>query len=95
MNFPVYRKYANNKNFFKIVDYKHFQEVKLTGNTAELHEFEAKILPDRNFIDDLIAMDNSFLLESTAEEFEQMLASVKWYLLRALALCRIDAWSCQ
>lgn len=77
MNFPVYRKYPNNKSFFKIVDADRFQEIKITGKLVELHHFEAKILPDRNFIQDMIAMDNAFWVQSSAEEFDDVLASVK------------------
>lgn len=77
MNFPLYRKYPNNKSFFKIVDSDHFQEIKLTGKLSELHQFEAKILPDRNFIQDMIAMENEFWIESDAQEFEKMLALIK------------------
>jgi len=49
----------------------------LTGKLAELHHFEAKILPDRNFIQDMIGMNNGFWMESDAQEFEERLASIK------------------
>lgn len=47
-----------------------FLEIKLTGSKKEEHGFEAKIHPDRVFIQDMIAMTNGFWEESTEEEFE-------------------------
>ena len=73
MNFPLYRKYPNNKSFFKILDADHFDEIKLTGKLIELHHFEAKILPDRNFILDMIEMEGGFWVESSESEYNENL----------------------
>jgi hypothetical protein len=70
MKYPVFRKYPNDRSFFKVIDESHFVEVKLTGNRAELHHFEANILPDRNFIQDMINMSEGHWVESTEDEFE-------------------------
>jgi hypothetical protein len=72
MNFPIYRKYYNDKSFFKINSSKHFLELKITGSQKEEFEFKAKIHPDRVFIQDMIAMENGHWVESSAEEFEQI-----------------------
>jgi hypothetical protein len=77
MLFPIYRKYGNNKSFFKILDNDHFIELKLTGLLVEKHLFEAKILPDRNFIQDMISMHNGHWEEATAEEFEALEARIR------------------
>lgn len=69
MTFPIYRKYPNNKSFFKITSTARFEEVKLTGPRAELHIFEAKIFPDRQFIQDMIDMQGGFWVESSEKEF--------------------------
>ena len=53
MLYPQYRKYKNNKSYFKISSTTSFEEVQVFNNTYTLHLFEAKILPDRNFIHDL------------------------------------------
>jgi len=70
MKFPVFRKYSNNKSFFRIDSMDTFLEIKLTGSKKEEHGFEAKIHPDRVFIQDMIAMTNGYWEESTEEEFE-------------------------
>jgi len=71
MQFPVYLKYKNNASFFKIVNYEVFEEVKFTGNKAELHIFKAKILPDRNYIADLLQTDSPYVEKISEEEFSE------------------------
>jgi len=53
ITYPQYRKYNNNKSFFKILSNTKFEEIQVLGTKKSLHKFEAKILPDRNFIYDL------------------------------------------
>ncbi len=53
ITYPQYRKYSNNKSFFKILSPSNFEEIQVLGTKKSLHKFEAKILPDRNFIYDL------------------------------------------
>ena len=77
MDFPIYRKYPNNKSFFKIVDIDYFEEIKVTGRLFEIHQFKAKILPDRNFIKDMISMDDDYWVDSTSEEFQSGLDAIK------------------
>ena len=52
--FPVYRKYTNNKNYFKIINNNEFIEVSVIGKQVIIKKIEAKIYPDRLFILDLI-----------------------------------------
>lgn len=73
MHFPVYRKYPNQKSFFKIVDDRHFVEVKVTGARIDVHHFEAKILPDRNFIQDMLSMHGGYWVESDETEFNRLI----------------------
>jgi hypothetical protein len=70
LNFPLFRKYPNNKSFFKITDEDRFEELKRTGPLKDHFEFKAKIHPDRVFIQDMIEMTNGFWVESSAEEWE-------------------------
>ena len=53
ITYPQYRKYANNKSYFKIISSELFEEIQLLGSKKTIHIFEAKILPDRNYIADL------------------------------------------
>lgn len=52
--FPQYRKYPNNKSFFKVLSNDSFEEVQIIGSKYFLTKVVAKILPDRNLIADMI-----------------------------------------
>ena len=54
IEFPQYRKYSNELSYFKILDDNTFIEYKRLGSKLEYYEFNAKILPDRNFISDML-----------------------------------------
>lgn len=54
MDFPQYRKYKNGKSYFKITSTEEFEEYQLQFGRIEKHYFKASILPDRNFIADML-----------------------------------------
>lgn len=70
--FPAYRKYKNNKNFFKIINENEFEEISFIGSKVIVTKHLAKILPDRNLIADLLH-DSSFAETSNKEEYESYL----------------------
>lgn len=69
MIFPQYRKYSNNKKYYKIVSTSELEEISFIGNKAILHKITAKILPDRNLIDDLLNDIPNSCLIATEEEY--------------------------
>lgn len=69
ITFPVYRKYKNNKNFFKIISENEFDEISFVGTKVIVTNHLAKILPDRNLIADLL-YDSNFAEPSSQEEYE-------------------------
>lgn len=69
IQFPVYRKYINNKHFFKVISRSYFEEVQLIGDKKVITCVEAKQLPEMNLIFDLV-YNSSVANEITAEEFE-------------------------
>ena len=52
-SYPQYRKYLNNKGYFKIISEKEWEEIQVVGSSYVLHHFSVKIMPDRNFIYDM------------------------------------------
>lgn len=66
IHYPQYRKYKNNKAYFKIISEKEWEEIQVMGNKYILHRFEVKILPDRNYIYDL-----TFDYENNWEQIEE------------------------
>jgi len=69
--FPVYRKYTNNKNYFKIIHANEFTEVSVIGKQVIIKKIEAKIYPDKMFILDLINCIPP-ILKITEEEFKSI-----------------------
>jgi hypothetical protein len=54
INFPVYRKYKNNKSYFKIINPRLFEEIQVIGSKKIIKQTEAKQFPEMVFIHDLI-----------------------------------------
>lgn len=76
--FPLYRKYVNESAYFKIISPIQWQELRLQpGNKWELHEFEARILTDRNFVSDMIEAYDQHWVVISPEEYELVLKNVK------------------
>ena len=71
--FPAYRKYSNNKNFFKIINENEFEEISFIGSKAIVTKHFAKILPDRNLISDLLYDIEHTAELSNQEEYESYL----------------------
>lgn len=69
-SYPLYRKYADDNTFFKLTSGSTFEELKLLGVYYSLHSFEAKILPDRNFISDLINCGVKGILEISEKDYQ-------------------------
>ncbi len=72
ITYPQYRKYSHGKNYFKIISKDSFEEIQILGNRITLHLFEAKILPDRNYIYDLTFNYHEFWVENKASEYETL-----------------------
>lgn len=73
MTFPLFRKYPNNASFFRLDSAEEFLELKIMGSRYSLISIKAKILPDRNYITDMITMENDHWIASSEEEFERAL----------------------
>ena len=73
ISYPQYRKYSNNKSYFKIISADKFEEIKVTGNNKSIHLFEAKILPDRNLIYDMTYDYDNFWVKIEKSEYENII----------------------
>jgi hypothetical protein len=69
INFPVYRKYKNNKSYFKIIQPKLFEEIQIIGSKKIIKEVEAKQFPEMLFISDLILNYSEMADEISEEEY--------------------------
>lgn len=69
INFPVYRKYKNNKSYFKIINPRLFEEVQIIGSKKVVKQIAANLFPEMNFIRDLVYDYAARALEIGAEEY--------------------------
>lgn len=73
MQFPIFRKYKNNKHFFKIISVNEFEELSFIGKKLIITKHKVSILPDRNFISDLIHDVGNTCEISSEEEYQNNL----------------------
>jgi hypothetical protein len=67
--YPIYRKLNNNRRFYKVLDSKSFEEIQVVG-TKKLHQlYEAKQYPEILFIQDLVSMIHTGILNSSESEW--------------------------
>lgn len=64
--YPQYRKYPNNKAYFKIISDKEWEEIQVIGSKCIFHKFSVNIMPDRNFLYDM-----TFDYKSNWEKIEE------------------------
>lgn len=69
INFPVYRKYKNNKSYFKIIQPDRFEEIQLIGSKRIVKQTTAKQYPEMVFINDLVFNYTEMAIEITEEEY--------------------------
>jgi hypothetical protein len=76
ITYPQYRKYPNHKSYFKIISSEKFEEIQVLGNTKTLHLFEAKILPDRNYISDLTFNYEEYWIICKESEYQELKSNI-------------------
>lgn len=67
--FPIYRKSKSLNNYYKVISKDFMIEISKLGNSYSIYEINAKILPDRNLISDIILNENEFLDNISESEF--------------------------
>jgi len=75
-HFPVYRKYKNNKSYFKIIHPRLFEEIQVVGSRKIVKQTEAKLFPEVVFIKDLVLNYSEMADEINELEYEEILNSV-------------------
>lgn len=69
IHFPIYRKYKNNKRFYKIINTKEIEELQIIGTQVLINHLTAKQHPEVMFISDLIGNYADFALEISEKEY--------------------------
>lgn len=70
LQFPQYRKYPNDKGFFKIFSAEAFEEITIMGSRYSISQFQAKIHPDRLYIKDLLHHYHDHYKAISEEEYD-------------------------
>jgi hypothetical protein len=69
IQFPIYRKYNNNKRFYKIINSREFEELQIIGSKTEINHVKATQFPEFTFINDLITNYSAFASEISEAEY--------------------------
>lgn len=72
ISFPVYRKYKNEKSWFRITGPDSFEEIRIIGSRFDKSSHQVKTLPERNFILDLVFHYHEFAQEITAADYSRI-----------------------
>jgi len=67
--FPAYFKYADGKSFFKVLSESTMEELKIIGQRYSIYFLEAKILPERLLISDMLSNNGEHWQPSNAAEY--------------------------
>ena len=76
MKYPQYRKYPNDKVYFKILSDTEWEELHVSKGGIILHSFLAKILPDRNYLNDMLVCYQNHWTAIEAVEYEELKLNV-------------------
>lgn len=71
VHYPQYRKYLNEKSFFKITSSTEWEEIQIIGSKLVLNQFKVNIMPDRNFLHDMTFDYKENWLKINDAEYEQ------------------------
>jgi hypothetical protein len=69
-NFPLYRKYAHDKTFFRINSKENFDELTIIGSFYIYRNQQAQIFPEFTMIIDMIENNNNNWIDISEQEFE-------------------------
>jgi hypothetical protein len=77
IKFPVYRKYKNNRSYFKIINPLEFEEIQVIGSNRLVKRTEARQFPEKNFIHDLVYNFSGMAEEIGEEEYHRIMINDK------------------
>jgi len=72
ITYPQYRKYRNDKGYFKIISADEWEEIQIIGSKTIINTFKVNIFPDRNFINDLTFDYETNWVKIEEEEYEKI-----------------------
>lgn len=76
INYPQFRRYKTGTSWFRIDGPEQYEEIRKMGSRWFFDRYEAKILPDRNWIYDLTFAFESFADEISDEEYQEIFSNL-------------------
>lgn len=76
-NYPLYRKYAHERTYFKVLSDTEWEEIHIMGSNYSIHQFKVTILPERNYIYDLTHDYHNNWIAIDANEYEPLKEKAK------------------
>ncbi len=67
--YPQFRKLINEKSYYRIDSSTDLTEIQRVGEKYIVHRLQAKILPEKLLISDLLACETADYIRITADEF--------------------------
>jgi hypothetical protein len=78
--FPQYRKLSNNKSYYEILSAQRMNEITVSGKRWTSHELEARILPERVLIQDLLDQRFAHYEQISEKEYYDFLEHCRQHL---------------
>ncbi len=75
-DYPAFRKYPNDRNFFKINSETEFEEVQKIGEQYFHYRIETQTYAERLRIEDMLKKEGGYWLDSSESEFNFFLGEV-------------------
>ena len=76
ISYPQYRKYSNEKTYFKIISNKKWEEIQLLNKKYTLQKYEVNIFSDRNYLHDLTFDYKRNWMKIKEDEYEKIKAQI-------------------
>lgn len=68
-DFPQYRKFSNDKVYYKIIDDLNFEEIQHVGTKVFIHKIEAIQYPEMLRIKEMLSLDIDGIIMSNEAEY--------------------------
>jgi hypothetical protein len=77
ITYPQFRKYLNERNFFKIISDKEWEEIQVMSSKYSIHQFKVNIFPDRNYLYDMTFDYEKNWIAIDETEYENIKRNIK------------------
>lgn len=77
IDYPQYRRLSNFRSYYRITGPSFAEEIQVMGSSYMIHNIEAKILPERLLIQDMISGQDGVYIPVSSDEYEEFVAGCR------------------